>query len=198
MKKILIVEDENHIAEGLRFNLEEEGFEAEIAADGQIALDKLFAENRKFDAIILDVMLPKVDGFEVARKLREECVYVSDNSAVFLRCSYRVEDGTIEFEFDKETAVREDGKQKLIDGGPRKRGPRRCEDHGQQRPQSATAARCPASRQDSPGRPYGTKRSTLADFKFRIGFAVDRAPHYVAQRVKNSDAITRRLLRTGR
>lgn len=68
--KILIVEDEQHIADGLRFNLEAEGFEAEIAADGRIALDVLSAEN-DFDAIVLDVMLPEVDGFAVAKTLRE-------------------------------------------------------------------------------------------------------------------------------
>ena len=71
MKKILIVEDEKHIAEGLRFNLEAEGFEAEIAPDGKIALDLIFDETKEFDAIILDVMLPEVDGFEVAKKMRE-------------------------------------------------------------------------------------------------------------------------------
>lgn len=69
--KILIVEDESHLAEGLRFNLEAEGFETEIAADGRIALDVLSAENNFFDAIILDVMLPFVDGFTIARTVRE-------------------------------------------------------------------------------------------------------------------------------
>jgi DNA-binding response OmpR family regulator len=67
--KILIVEDEEHIANGLRFNLEAEGFEAEVAADGEAAL--VITENTKFDAIVLDVMMPKVDGFEVAKTLRE-------------------------------------------------------------------------------------------------------------------------------
>ncbi len=71
MNKILIVEDEKHIAEGLRFNLEAEGFEVEIAADGAIALDFLFDQERMFDAIVLDVMLPEINGFEVAGKLRE-------------------------------------------------------------------------------------------------------------------------------
>ena len=71
MNKILIVEDEKHIADGLRFNLEAEGFEAKIAENGKIALDLIFIENAKFDAIVLDVMLPEVDGFEVAQKLRE-------------------------------------------------------------------------------------------------------------------------------
>lgn len=70
MKKILIVEDEKHIAEGLRFNLDAEGFEAEIAEDGETAIDLLFGKNRKFDAIVLDVMLPGISGFDVARRLR--------------------------------------------------------------------------------------------------------------------------------
>lgn len=69
--KILIVEDEKHIAEGLRFNLEAENFEVEIAADGKRALQVLVDESKPFDAIVLDVMLPEVDGFTVAKKLRE-------------------------------------------------------------------------------------------------------------------------------
>jgi DNA-binding response OmpR family regulator len=71
--KILIVEDEQHIADGLRFNLEAEGYEAEIANDGETALDVL--SNSKFDAIVLDVMLPGVDGFQVARTIRDRKDY---------------------------------------------------------------------------------------------------------------------------
>ncbi|HKX82858.1 MAG TPA: response regulator transcription factor [Pyrinomonadaceae bacterium] len=66
--KILIVEDEQHLADGLRFNLEAEGYEAEIAGDGQAGLD--LAESGNYDAIVLDIMLPRVDGFEVARIIR--------------------------------------------------------------------------------------------------------------------------------
>jgi DNA-binding response OmpR family regulator len=66
--KILIVEDEQHIAEGLRFNLEVENFEVELAGDGKTALEIL--ANTKFDAIVLDVMLPEINGFEVAETLR--------------------------------------------------------------------------------------------------------------------------------
>jgi len=73
--KILIVEDEKHLAEGLRFNLEAEGFEIEIASDGRIALDILSSENNFFDAIVLDVMLPEVDGFTVAKKVREAEIF---------------------------------------------------------------------------------------------------------------------------
>jgi DNA-binding response OmpR family regulator len=69
--KILIVEDEQHLADGLRFNLEAEGFAVETVADGAEALRLLIEENQSFDAIVLDVMLPEVDGFEVARRLRK-------------------------------------------------------------------------------------------------------------------------------
>jgi DNA-binding response OmpR family regulator len=71
--KILIVEDEQHLAEGLRFNLEAEGYEAEIAADGETALTAI--GNSKFDAVVLDVMLPGIDGFAVARSMRERADY---------------------------------------------------------------------------------------------------------------------------
>ena len=71
--KILIVEDEQHIADGLRFNLEAEGYEAQIAPDGETALEILTAST--FDAIVLDVMLPGIDGFSVARTVRDRRDY---------------------------------------------------------------------------------------------------------------------------
>ncbi len=71
--KILIVEDEQHLADGLRFNLEAEGYEAQIAPDGETALDVLTDSN--FDAIVLDVMLPGIDGFNVARAIRDRRDY---------------------------------------------------------------------------------------------------------------------------
>jgi DNA-binding response OmpR family regulator len=67
--KVLIVEDEQHIAEGLRFNLELENYQVEVATDGKIALET--TANKEFDAIVLDVMLPEINGFEVAQTLRE-------------------------------------------------------------------------------------------------------------------------------
>jgi DNA-binding response OmpR family regulator len=70
MAQLLIVEDEQHIAEGLRFNLEAEGHETTIAADGERALALLVGERRSFDVVILDVMLPGKDGFAVASELR--------------------------------------------------------------------------------------------------------------------------------
>jgi DNA-binding response OmpR family regulator len=70
MSRILIVEDEEHIADGLRFNLEAEGHEPTVARDGERALELLLEERRPFDVAILDVMLPGKDGFAVAAELR--------------------------------------------------------------------------------------------------------------------------------
>lgn len=67
--KILIVEDEKHLADGLRFNLEAEGYEAVNAENGEAALDQ--SAKQQFDAIVLDIMLPGIDGFEVAKRLRD-------------------------------------------------------------------------------------------------------------------------------
>jgi DNA-binding response OmpR family regulator len=70
MSRILIVEDERHIADGLRFNLEAEGHEVSVARDGEKALRLMLGERRPFDAVILDVMLPGKDGFAVAAEVR--------------------------------------------------------------------------------------------------------------------------------
>lgn len=71
MSRILVVEDEGHIAQGLRFNLEAEGHSVEIAEDGESALDRMLAKSEPFDLVLLDVMLPGKDGFMVARELRQ-------------------------------------------------------------------------------------------------------------------------------
>ena len=71
--KILIVEDEQHLADGLRFNLEAEGYEAIVAADGETALDKV--RGGGLDAVVLDVMLPGMSGFDVALQMREDHDY---------------------------------------------------------------------------------------------------------------------------
>lgn len=71
--KILIVEDEQHLADGLRFNLEAEGFVARVVGDGAIALETLSANH--FDAVVLDVMLPGADGFEVVSAMRSRGDY---------------------------------------------------------------------------------------------------------------------------
>lgn len=76
MSKILIVEDEKHLADGLRFNLEAEGYDVEIAADGEAALELLIGSPQRFHLVVLDVMLPGKNGFEVAAELREAGQFV--------------------------------------------------------------------------------------------------------------------------
>jgi DNA-binding response OmpR family regulator len=73
MSRVLIVEDEAHLAKGLRFNLEAEGHSVEVAGDGERALELLLGHDGKrenFDAVVLDIMLPGKDGFAIASKLR--------------------------------------------------------------------------------------------------------------------------------
>jgi DNA-binding response OmpR family regulator len=71
MSRILVVEDESHIAQGLRFNLEAEGHSVEIVENGEDALDRILVKNQPFDLVLLDVMLPGKDGFTVAYELRQ-------------------------------------------------------------------------------------------------------------------------------
>jgi DNA-binding response OmpR family regulator len=74
---VLIVEDEKHLADGLRFNLEAEGYRVETVGDGETALAKLTAgDATPFDVVILDVMLPGISGFTVASELREAGQFV--------------------------------------------------------------------------------------------------------------------------
>ena len=68
--RILIVEDEQHLADGLAFNLRAEGHEPTVAHDGARALELLLGNADAFDAVILDVMLPGKDGFAVAADVR--------------------------------------------------------------------------------------------------------------------------------
>ncbi len=76
MSRVLVVEDEEHLAQGLRFNLQAEGHTVEVSGDGEQALDRLLARKETFDAVVLDVMLPGKSGFDVAEQLRERKNYV--------------------------------------------------------------------------------------------------------------------------
>jgi DNA-binding response OmpR family regulator len=71
MSRILIVEDEQHLAEGLRFNLEAEGYQVQVVETGEAALDSLTRDPAAFDVVVLDVMLPGKDGFTVMSELRQ-------------------------------------------------------------------------------------------------------------------------------
>jgi len=74
--RVLVVEDEAHLAAGLRFNLEAEGYVVETVGGGEAALGRLLGGGAEFDVVVLDVMLPGKDGFEVAKELRAAGCYV--------------------------------------------------------------------------------------------------------------------------
>ena len=69
-QRVLIVEDEQHLAEGLRFNLEAEGYEADVVDTGESALARLADEARPYDLVVMDINLPGIDGFQVTAELR--------------------------------------------------------------------------------------------------------------------------------
>jgi two-component system, OmpR family, alkaline phosphatase synthesis response regulator PhoP len=71
MNRVLVVEDEKHLAEGLRFNLEAEGYQVQVVDTGEAALALLMAEAVAFDVVVLDVMLPGKDGFTVMAEMRQ-------------------------------------------------------------------------------------------------------------------------------
>jgi DNA-binding response OmpR family regulator len=71
MSQVLVVEDEQHIADGLRFNLEAEGYQVQVVDTGEAALDLLMEDGAAFDLMVLDVMLPGKDGFTVMSELRQ-------------------------------------------------------------------------------------------------------------------------------
>jgi DNA-binding response OmpR family regulator len=76
MNRVLVIEDEQHLADGLRFNLEAEGYEVRIVDTGESALDTLRTESNAFDVVILDVMLPGKDGFTVMSEMRQSGQFV--------------------------------------------------------------------------------------------------------------------------
>jgi DNA-binding response OmpR family regulator len=76
MNRVLIVEDEEHLARGLKFNLEAEGFDALVVGDGESALKILLPADNGIEAVVLDVMLPGLNGFEVVSQLRNAKQYV--------------------------------------------------------------------------------------------------------------------------
>jgi len=76
MSRVLVVEDEAHLAQGLRFNLQAEGYSAEVVGDGEAATERLLDKKENFDVIVLDIMLPGKDGFSVVAELRAARNYV--------------------------------------------------------------------------------------------------------------------------
>jgi len=76
MSRVLVVEDEAHLAQGLQFNLEAEGYVAEVVGDGESATERLLEKKENFDLVVLDIMLPGKDGFSVVSELRAARNYV--------------------------------------------------------------------------------------------------------------------------
>jgi DNA-binding response OmpR family regulator len=76
MSRVLVVEDEAHLAQGLQFNLQAEGYAAEVVGDGEAATERLLEKSENFDAVVLDIMLPGKDGFSVVAELRAARNYV--------------------------------------------------------------------------------------------------------------------------
>jgi two-component system, OmpR family, alkaline phosphatase synthesis response regulator PhoP len=76
MSRVLVVEDEAHLAQGLRFNLEAEGYFADVVGDGEAATKRLLEQKENFDVVVLDIMLPGKDGFSVVSELRAARNYV--------------------------------------------------------------------------------------------------------------------------
>jgi DNA-binding response OmpR family regulator len=76
VSRVLVVEDEAHLAQGLAFNLEAEGYVAEVVGDGEAATDRLLENKENFDVVVLDIMLPGKDGFSVVSELRAARNYV--------------------------------------------------------------------------------------------------------------------------
>jgi len=76
MSAVLIVEDEKHLADGLRYNLKAEGYQVDIASSGEQAYDLLLERRASYDVVVLDVMLPGIDGFSLASRLRSQGYFV--------------------------------------------------------------------------------------------------------------------------
>lgn len=76
MNSVLIVEDEKHLADGLRYNLTAEGYDVETAGSGEEALSFLADGRKTYDVVVLDVMLPGIDGFSLASQLRSQGQFV--------------------------------------------------------------------------------------------------------------------------
>ena len=68
--RILVVEDEEALANGLKFNFEQEGYDVEVAGDGQSALDRFRDAESPFHLIIMDLMLPVMSGYEACQEIR--------------------------------------------------------------------------------------------------------------------------------
>jgi len=142
MSRILIVEDEAHLAEGLRFNLEQEGYSVHVIGNGEEALDRLSKTTDEFDALVLDVMLPGKDGFSIARALREMRNYIP---LLMLTARSRPEDVLHGFESGADDYLPKPFNLSILIARVRSLLRRKTWDHGENHPPAKPPARAACS-----------------------------------------------------
>ena len=155
MTRILVVEDEQHLADGLRYNLEAEGYSVEVAGTGEEGLERLL-HGEPVDVLVLDVMLPGKDGFTVARKLRENRNFIP---LLMLTARSRPEDVLQGFESGADDYLPKPFNLSILIARLGSLLRRKTWDHGEQRPSQEMAKRA----EDSPDTfRFGNK---IVDFK---------------------------------
>ncbi len=157
MSHILVVEDETHLAEGLRFNLEQEGYSVQVHSNGEEALKRLLDNKEDFDALVLDVMLPGKDGFAVARALRGAKNYIP---VLMLTARTRPEDVLQGFESGADDYLPKPFNLAILIARVRSLLRRKVWQHGAQQPTPKSAAR-PS---DSP-ETYHFSNKKIVDFQ---------------------------------
>jgi len=163
MSRILIVEDEAHLAEGLRFNLEQEGFSVQVVGTGEEGLDRLLNDKEEFDALVLDVMLPGKDGFTIARKLREARNYIP---LLMLTARARPEDVLQGFESGADDYLPKPFILSIFIARVRSLLRRKIWEHGAPKPSSKLAARA----SDSPNLfKFGDKVADFENLTLQVG-----------------------------
>jgi len=163
MTRILVVEDEAHLAEGLRFNLEQEGYSVLVAGTGEEALKRLLDNDEEFDALILDVMLPGKDGFAVARALRAANNYIP---LLMLTARARPEDVLQGFESGADDYLPKPFNLAILIARVRSLLRRKVWQHGAKQPGSKPAVRVA----DSPETyRFGDKIVDFQDLRLQVG-----------------------------
>jgi DNA-binding response OmpR family regulator len=163
MSRILIVEDETHLAEGLRFNLEQEGHSVQVVGNGEEALDRLAKSKDAYDALVLDVMLPGKDGFSIARALREMRNYIP---LLMLTARSRPEDVLQGFESGADDYLPKPFNLSILIARVGSLLRRKTWDHGEDQPPAKPAVRAP----DSPDTfQFGDKVVDFQNLQLRIG-----------------------------
>ena len=163
MSRILVVEDESHLAQGLRFNLEQEGYAVQVTGNGEEALKRLLDNKEKFDALVLDVMLPGKDGFSVARALRDAKNYIP---LLMLTARTRPEDVLQGFESGADDYLPKPFNLSILIARVRSLLRRKVWTHGAEQPPSKPAAR---GAESSEAYRFGDKVVDFQNLRLQVG-----------------------------